>query len=407
MMALRTTLTQGRVLRSVLNSQKPLVRSLACFSSSQIYSKEVTNVQNQFSSCRSFLSGPVGVSANRRPYSTPSLAEEVMKARVSSTEKEGSNKSSGDQGSGDQQQQEPPKGPKPLTKWQKIGYAAFGVLFTGGIVINAIVFSMADKDENGNVIEDEFSELPFFSQHFSRLKSRVFKTKKDLEEPFSDKLLPDPMTEPYYQPKYTILIELTGLLVHSNWTHKHGWRFQKRPGVDMFLSQVGYPNFELVIFTTENGMTFDPIVNGLDPELQHIMYRLYRDATRYVNGHHTKDLSAINRDLKKVILIDWNPNSVALNRQNALLLKKWEGDNTDRHLIGLAQLLQAIKQSDVEDVRDVLEYYRQFDDPIETFRENQRKLQEEMSSLEEKRLKEMQTKGSSFFSRFSNFGRKS
>jgi len=27
---------------------------------------------------------------------------------------------------------------------------------------------MADKDENGNVIEDEFSELPFFSQHFSR-----------------------------------------------------------------------------------------------------------------------------------------------------------------------------------------------------------------------------------------------
>jgi import inner membrane translocase subunit TIM50 len=50
------------------------------------------------------------------------------------------------------------------------------------------------------------------------LKNRVFKTKKDLEEPFSDKLLPDPMTEPYYQPKYTILIELTGLLVHSNWT---------------------------------------------------------------------------------------------------------------------------------------------------------------------------------------------
>ena len=68
----------------------------------------------------------------------------------------------------------------------------------------------------------------------------------------------------------------------------------------MFLTQVGYPNFELVVFTNENAMTFDPIVNGLDPELQHIMYRLYRDATRYVNGHHTKDLSAINRDLKKV-----------------------------------------------------------------------------------------------------------
>ena len=30
----------------------------------------------------------------------------------------------------------------------------------------------------------------------------------------------------------------------------------------------------------------------------------------------------------------------------------------------------------MEDVREVLAYYRQFDDPIEAFRENQRKLQE-------------------------------
>ncbi len=48
--------------------------------------------------------------------------------------------------------------------------------------------------------------------------------------------------------------------------HKHGWRFQKRPGVDMFLCQVGYPNFEIVIYTTENAMTFFPIVDGLDPD---------------------------------------------------------------------------------------------------------------------------------------------
>ena len=39
-------------------------------------------------------------------------------------------------------------------------------------------------------------------------------------------------------------------------------------------------------------------------------------------------------------MVDWSSKSVALNRENALLLKKWEGDNTDRQLIGLAQLLQ-------------------------------------------------------------------
>ncbi len=42
----------------------------------------------------------------------------------------------------------------------------------------------------------------------------------------------------------------------------------------------------------------------------------------------------------KVIVVDWNEKACSLNRENCLLLKKWEGDNADRTLIGLAQLLQ-------------------------------------------------------------------
>ena len=42
----------------------------------------------------------------------------------------------------------------------------------------------------------------------------------------------------------------------------------------------------------------------------------------------------------QVIVIDWNENSVSGNRDNALLLQKWDGDNTDRQLIGLTQLLR-------------------------------------------------------------------
>lgn len=33
------------------------------------------------------------------------------------------------------------------------------------------------------------------------------------------------------------------------------------------------------------------------------MYRLVRDATRFVDGHHVKDLGALNRDLSKVIIV--------------------------------------------------------------------------------------------------------
>lgn len=44
-------------------------------------------------------------------------------------------------------------------------------------------------------------------------------------------------------------------------------------------------------------------------------------------------------------------------------------------LFELANFVPAVATSGVEDVRTVLEYYNQFDDPIAAFKENQRKLQ--------------------------------
>lgn len=41
-------------------------------------------------------------------------------------------------------------------------------------------------------------------------------------------------------------------------------------------------------------------------------------------------------------------------------------------------MISAIVTADVDDVRDVMTYYKQFDDPIEQFRENQRRLLEQM-----------------------------
>ena len=39
-----------------------------------------------------------------------------------------------------------------------------------------------------------------------------------MKEPSTDKLLPDPLQYPYLQPPYTLVIEMTGLLLHPEWT---------------------------------------------------------------------------------------------------------------------------------------------------------------------------------------------
>ncbi|KAK7487161.1 hypothetical protein BaRGS_00021656 [Batillaria attramentaria] len=262
----------------------------------------------------------------------------------------------------------------------KLGLLGLGgwLIFSGGALF--YIWGAPPRDPEGNEIEDEFSKLPKLTAMFKRASKEVNIFTKSIQEPSRQQLLPDPLTYPYVQPPYTLVLEMTGVLVHPDWTYSTGWRFKKRPYIDYFLEQVGPPMFEVVIYSQEQGMTADPLISSLDPRGS-IMYRLYRDATRYMNGHHLKDLACLNRDLSKVIMIDWSSTATQLQRQNTLTIPKWNGEEGDRTLIDLANFLKTIAASDVEDVRTVLQYYSQFDDPLAVFRENQRKLQEEQERM--------------------------
>lgn len=58
-----------------------------------------------------------------------------------------------------------------------------------------------------------------------------------------------------------------------------------------------------------------------------------------------------------------------------------------REILNNFPLFSALLTADVDDVREVMSYYKQFADPIEAFRDNQRKLLEQM---EEKQREEQQ-----------------
>jgi len=217
-------------------------------------------------------------------------------------------------------------------------------------------------------------------------------------EPSSQSLLPDPLPEPYIQPPYTLVLEMTDVLVHPEYDRKSGWRFRKRPGIDKFLSSVSAPYFEVVIYTHENGFSASPVIDGLDPE-GYIMYRLFRDATKYEKGTHQKDLPCLNRDLSKVILLDCNAAASRISPRNALIVKKWEGDPRDTTLMDLIPFFQAIAASGVEDVRDVLDFYRNEEDVVGAFKRNQELLRKQ----QEEQLGQLQQKAGA---RWSFFGRK-
>lgn len=70
-----------------------------------------------------------------------------------------------------------------------------------------------------------------------------------------------------------------------------------------------------------------------------------------------QDLSYLNRDLSKVILIDTDPSHAMLQPENAIILPKWKGDPNDRELVSLIPFLEYVATMGLTDARTVLKSF--------------------------------------------------
>ena len=107
-----------------------------------------------------------------------------------------------------------------------------------------------------------------------------------------------------------------------------------------------------------------------------------------MDGRHVKDVSCLNRDTSKVIVVDCKREAFSLQPFNGIALKGWDGNSEDRTLYDLTNLLQSIALMGVEDVRQVLEFYALEEDPIEAFKRRHAQL----ALVEEHRFTELSQK---------------
>jgi len=159
----------------------------------------------------------------------------------------------------------------------------------------------------------------------------------------------------------TLVLDLENTLVSSTWDRKYGWRFAKRPGVDKFLHDMAQ-YYEIVLYSPSIDGIADPVVTSLDKD-GCIMHRLYRDATYYRNGVHVKDLNRLNRNVKRMIVLDDDPTEVALNPENLIRVKPYTDatDRTDTTLARIAPFLIEIVREGYDDFPSLLEQYQGMD----------------------------------------------
>ncbi|KAI9801361.1 MAG: hypothetical protein M1825_003340 [Sarcosagium campestre] len=125
----------------------------------------------------------------------------------------------------------------------------------------------------------------------------------------------------------------------------------KRPHCDDFLRKVS-KWYNLVVFTASVQEYADPVIDWLEQDRKYFSERLYRQHCTFRGGNYIKDISCVEPDLSKVMIVDNSPSSYVFHEDNAVPIEGWINDPTDNDLLHLIPLLEALQY--VTDVRALL-----------------------------------------------------
>lgn len=237
---------------------------------------------------------------------------------------------------------------KQKSKLRMIEYGVTGTFFIGIGYLGYYIYDKINKTES--------SLMDYFKKSSQEIINKF-------TQPISDKLLEDiPDTIPVYQRKPTLVINLEDLLIHRNYDGINGWRTQKRPGADEFLEELS-ERYEIILFCDGYLMNTMPIIEKLDRN-QSISKSLFRDHTLYKNGKNLKDLTKMNRPIERMIMIEWNKDSI-VQKENTLIIPQWKGNIKDQLLIELIPFLKHLSiQPNQSDLRSILSKYDSSNDAL-------------------------------------------
>lgn len=84
--------------------------------------------------------------------------------------------------------------------------------------------------------------------------------------------------------------------------------------------------------------------------------RVGHESTLLKDGRHIRDLSYMNRDIKDIVCIDFDPEKFYFHQDNVIKIPEWTGESTDRVLLDLLPFLEHLSQPGL-DVRQELKKY--------------------------------------------------
>ena len=190
---------------------------------------------------------------------------------------------------------------------------------------------------------------------------QIYEQLNDAFLPSSDALLPTWPSDPYYAaiPPGTpvpplLVLDLEKTCIASEYDARVGWRHVKRPGLDKLIQQLS-SYYEIAIISENDPNVQEQLLLAIDKDNR--TFKLGPTAAELRDNIYYKRLDYMNRDLRRIILIDDDEKASSLFPRNTLLVKPYTDlqDKSDTVLLDLIPFLQALVHEQCDDFRDTFD----------------------------------------------------
>ena len=160
--------------------------------------------------------------------------------------------------------------------------------------------------------------------------------------------------------KYFLICDIDETLFHFKITEEDEEQgiLKIRPGVFQLIEEIRQ-YYEIILFSEADKDYIDLIINAIGNERFLYDYILCRNYISIEANEFVKDINNIGTPLNKTIIIDNMPQNFRKNKENAIYIKSFFGEeNDDKALIDLIPILVNIAKSG-KDVRNELGRYKE------------------------------------------------
>ncbi len=135
-----------------------------------------------------------------------------------------------------------------------------------------------------------------------------------------------------------------------------------RPGFRQFIKDMS-PKYEIVLFAKEETSFMNDVIQTIDPVEKYFPWFFGNEfLSTYPKGLY-KDLKFINRNLKRVVVVDFENDKYLNNNNNVIHLDEYDGAREDQGLKNLKFFLDYLSNQKVKDVRKVIKKFGGFNSP--------------------------------------------